>query len=100
MVNKLGLLLFGIVAIVAITMISLMLQDSITGKYVTIGGGRYTYEPPKIAQMQPDEACVYAGFEPVYPVRVFRGEYGALMSTCRDGAEFVAVPVVQTVMIP
>lgn len=99
MVKRTGLVLFGLVAVVAVTMFSLMLHASITGKYVTGGGGRYTYEQPQIVQLQPDEACRYSGFEPVYPVRVFSNRYGTLMSTCRDGDAFVAVPVVQTAIV-
>lgn len=100
MVNHTNAAVLGIFAIVAVSIFMMALHSSATGNYVAGGGGRYTYDQPKLAQMQPDEACVYAGFEAVYPQRVFKNEWGTWMSTCRNGNEFVAVPLMQMVIVP
>jgi len=94
-----ALILFGLVAAIAIGSLATMVHNSITGQYVTSGGGRYTYAAPKIVQMQPEEACRYIGFAAEYPVQVFRNEYGSLMTICRTPTEVIAVPLVQTVVV-
>ena len=96
---KLGLVLLGFVAIVAIGGFTIQLRESITGDYVTSKGGRWYYGPMK-AQLQPDEACIYSGFEQVYPWRVFTNEYGTLMSMCLKDGRYVGVPLVQTIIVP
>lgn len=73
--------------------------DVVTGQYYASGGGRYYYGPQK-ALLQPDEACTYAGFQPLDPWRVESNEYGNLMSVCRDGGQYVMVPLLQTVLVP
>ncbi len=96
--RKLGLVLLGFVAIVAIGGLTVQLRDTLTGGYYASGGGRWYYGPQKI-QLQPDEACVYQGLEPLDPVQVYTNEYGTLLSLCRYGGELVGVPLVQTALV-
>ena len=96
MVQKVGLMLTGLVAVVAIGILLIQLQDTLTGNYVKTGGG-YWYFGPQKAQLQPDEACRYAGHEPALPWNVRTNEYGTQVSVCADGAE---VPMVQTIVVP
>ena len=98
MMRKLGLVLLGFVAIVAIGGLTVQLRDTLTGKYYAAGGGRWYYGPQRI-QLAPDEACVYAGLEPLDPVRVYTNEYGTLLSMCKQGDQFVGVPLVQTALV-
>ena len=67
MMNKLGLVLLGFVAVVAIGGFTLQLRSELTGLYSASGGGRWYYGP-QIAQLAPDEACIYSNLEPLYPV--------------------------------
>jgi len=96
--QKLALIFLGFVAIVAIGGLTVQLRDTLTGQYAAGGGGRWYYGPQKI-QMQPDEACTYAGFEPVHPWQVYTNEYGTLMSVCLFQGRQVSVPVVQTAVV-
>jgi len=98
MVQKLALLFLGLIAVVATVGLTMQIKELVTGSYVASGGGRYYYGPQK-AQMQPDEACVYSGFEPVVPWQVYTNEWGTVMSACRVGNQYVGVPVVQTVVV-
>jgi len=98
MMQKLGLMLLGFVALVAIGGLIIQLQETVTGNYVKSGGGRWYYGPMR-AQMQPDEACIYAGLEPVYPQRVYTNEYGTLMTACIQYGEMVGVPLTQTIYV-
>jgi len=98
MENKLGLLFLGIIAIVAVGGLTLTIRDSVTGEYFASGGGRYYYGPQKI-QLAPDEACIYSGYEPVYPVQVKTNEFGTLVSVCRSPQGYVTVPLVQTALV-
>jgi len=97
--QKLGLVLLGFVAVIAIGGLTIQLRDTVTGEYYASGGGRW-YSGPQIVQLSPDEACLYSGFEPLYPSRVESNKYGTLLSICKNGDQFVAVPVVQTVVVP
>jgi len=99
MVQKLALLLLGLIAVVAIVGLTVQLKDTLTGQYVASGGGRFYYGPMK-AQLQPDEACIYQGFDPLSPQQVYTNEFGTLMSVCRNGDQFVGVPIVQTIIAP
>ncbi len=98
MMRKLGLVLLGFVAIVAIGGLTVQLRDSLTGQYYASGGGRWYYGPQRI-QLAPDEACIYAGLEPVDPVHVYSNEYGTQLSLCKQGNGFVGVPLVQTAVV-
>ena len=98
MVQKLGILFLGIIALVAIGGLTSLIRDSVTGDYVASGGGRYYYGPQKI-QLQPAEACIYSGYEPVYPIQVHTNEFGTLVSVCRFGGSYVTVPLVQTALV-
>ena len=99
MVQKLALLFFGLIALVAIGGIVLELRDTVTGQYYAYGGGRW-HTGTQIVQLEPDEACIYSGFEPVYPVRVESNKYGTLVSICKSGDQYVSVPVIQTIYVP
>jgi hypothetical protein len=96
--NKLGLVLLGFVAVVAIGGLTVQLRDTITGDYYAAGGGRWYYGPQRM-QFAPDEACINAGLEPVYPVRVYSNTFGTTMSVCQQGNSLVGVPVVQTAYV-
>ncbi len=98
MVQKTALLLLGFVALVAVGILTWQLRDEVTGNYSASGGGRWYYGPQK-AQMEPAEACLYQGYEPMSPPRVYRDYYGSLMSMCRSGNELVGVPLVQTIIV-
>ena len=92
------MIFLGFIAVVAIGGLTVQLRDTLTGNYYAGGGGRWYFGPQK-AQMQPDEACAYAGLEPIYPVHVYTNEYGTLLSLCKRGGGFVGVPLVQTVFV-
>ena len=98
MVQKLGFIFLGLIAIVAIGGLLVQLQNTMTGEYYASGGGRWYYGPMR-AQMQPDEACIYAGLVPVYPQQVYRNEYGLVLSVCQQGDQRVGVPLTQTVLV-
>jgi hypothetical protein len=98
MMNKLGLIFLGFVAVVAIGGLTMHLRDTMTGQYYASGGGRWYYGPQP-AQLAPDEACVYAGLEPLYPVQVYTNEYGTLMSLCSQNGNLVGVPLTQTILV-
>ena len=74
------------------------LRDTVTGEYVASGGGRWYYGPQP-AQLDPDQACAFAGYTPLTPWRVERNEYNTLVSVCLNGDELVRVPLVQTVYV-
>ncbi len=97
MVHRVGALLLAVVAAFAVGGF-LTNVDIITGQYYASGGGSWYYGP-QAAQLDPDQACIYAGFEPIYPVRVATNEYGTVVSICKFGSEWVSVPVVQTVYV-
>ena len=98
MVHKLALVFLGLIAVVAIGGLTVQLKDVVTGNYYAAGGGKYYYGPQK-AQLQPDEACIYQSYEPLYPWNVYTNEYGTIMSLCKNDGEFVGVPVVQTIRV-
>jgi len=98
MVHKLALVFLGLIAVVAIGGLTVQLKDVVTGSYYASGGGKYYYGP-QIAQLQPDEACIYQGLEPSYPWKVYTNEYGTVMSMCKRNGELVGVPVVQTIQV-
>ncbi len=98
MVQKLGVIFLGLIALVAIGGLIIQLQNTLTGQYYASGGGRWYYGPQR-AQMQPNEACIYAGLQPVYPQQVYTNEWGTLLSVCQQGSNFVGVPLVQTVLV-
>lgn len=89
------MVLFALIALVAVGGLTFTLMDSITGNYVRSGGGRWHYGS-QLAQFQPDEACVYAGYAPADKWRVETNEWGTLVSVCRNGER---VPLVQTVVV-
>lgn len=93
--------MFAIVGLVlAVAVIGFTLEyKSMTGQYYSSGGGEWYYGELTI-QLQPSEACEYAGFEPIYPERVERNEYNTLMSVCKFNGQYVRVPVVQTARVP
>lgn len=98
MEHKLGLLFFGIIALIALGGLTFMIKESVTGGYVAGGGGRYYYGPQKI-QLEPAEACIYSGYEAVYPIQVKTNEFGTLVSVCRSSNGYITVPLVQTALI-
>jgi len=99
MMQKLGLILLAFVALVAIGGLMIQLQNSATGQYTRAGCGSW-YCGPQRAQLAPDEACMYAGYEPIYPVNVYQNQFGTMLSACRQGSELVGVPLVQTIYVP
>ncbi|MEM3153945.1 MAG: hypothetical protein QW165_00030 [Candidatus Woesearchaeota archaeon] len=98
MVQKLGFLLLGFVALIALSGLIIQIQNSVTGEYYASGGGRWYYGPQR-AQMQPDEACMFAGMKPVYPQQVYTNEWGTLMAVCDAGGRMVGVPLTQTILV-
>jgi len=92
--------LFLVTALVAIAGMVFEIRSEITGDYARSGGGRWYYGA-QIMQLQPDEACTYAGFTPLHPWRVETNEYGTLMSVCYDqvNARLTGVPVVVTAKV-
>jgi len=100
MVQKIALAFLGFIAIFAIAGTTLHFRDSATGLYTTGSNiGRWHVGTQKV-QLQPDEACMYAGAVPLYPWRVYTNEYGTLMSMCKVGDSYVGVPIVQTAFVP
>jgi len=95
--QKVGALLLAVVAAFAVAGF-IVNWDVVTGQYAAGGGGRWYYGPQK-AQLQPDEACIYQGFEPIYPWQVYTNEFGTLMSVCKFNGQLVSVPLVQTVYV-
>ena len=94
------LVLFALTALAAIGMFTAMLAfEANTGAYVASGGGDWYYGPQK-AQMEPHEACIFAGCNPVKPVNVFSNEYGTLMSLCNCQGTYRGVPLIQTIYVP
>ncbi len=98
MVQKLGFIFLGLIALVAIGGLLIQIQNTLTGDYTASGGGRWYYGPLR-AQMEPSEACIYAGLQPVYPQQVYSNEYGTMMSVCQQGSQMVGVPLTQTVLV-
>lgn len=98
MMQKLGLVLLGFIAIVAIGGLTLQLREAFTGQYAAGGGGRWYYGPQR-TQFEPAEACRYAGLEPIYPPQVYSNKYGTVLSLCKRGIDLVGVPTVQTVIV-
>ncbi len=96
--QKVYLIFFAFIAAVSMGVLLVELHDTVTGQYVASGGGKWYYGN-QIAQMQPDEACIYQGLEPVYPQHVVTNKYGTLESVCKDGNRLVTVPLVQTVRV-
>jgi hypothetical protein len=97
--QKLGLILLAFVAVVAIGGFTVQLRETITGSYTGTNIGKWYAGAQKI-QLQPDEACIYSGLQPVYPQQVFTNEYGAMMSVCMKNGVYVGVPVWQTAIVP
>ena len=98
MVQKIGLVLLAFVTLVAIGGLIVTFRDPSTGLYTYSGGGRWYYGPLR-AQMEPAEACIYSGLEPVYPQQVYTNEWGTLLSVCQQGSQMVGVPLTQTVLV-
>lgn len=96
--QKTALLFLAFIALVAMGILMVEINDTVTGKYVTSGGGDWHYGSQQ-ALMQPDEACIYQGFEPLYPWRVTTNEYGTQVSVCLHNGEYVTVPLVQTIVV-
>ena len=95
------LIMFSLVAFAAIGMLVAMIAyEANTGAYVFSGGARNWYYGAVRAQMDPKEACVYAGCNPVTPMNVFSNEYGTMLSLCNCRGEMVGVPLTQTVVLP
>ena len=99
MMQKLGLVLLAFVALVAIGGLIIQLQNSVTGQYTRAGCGQW-YCGPQRAQLEPDEACIAAGYEPIYPVNVYQNQFGTYLSACNHGGRTVGVPLVQTIYVP
>jgi len=99
MVPRLGLVFLGVITVVGIAGLIFEFQDSTTGQYYAAGGGRWYYGPQR-ALLQPDEACIYSGYQPSYPWRVETNEYGTMVSVCNAGGRKVTVPLVQTIIVP
>lgn len=100
MVTRLAVVFLGLIAVVAIGGLVFQLgNQSTTGSYAASGGGRYYYGP-QIAQLEPREACIYSGFEPVEPIQVRSNKYGTYMALCKSGSSYVEIPLVQTVIVP
>ena len=91
--------LFALTALAAISMFTAMLAfDASTGAYVASGGGKWYYGPQK-AQMEPAEACTYAGCSPLDPINVYTNKYGTMMSLCNCRGKLAGVPLVQTIYV-
>ncbi len=95
MVQKIAVSLLVLVAVIALVGFTWNWND-LTGNFVASGGGRWYYGPMR-AQMEPAEACIASGLQPVYPSEVFRNDYGTALSLCRQGENLVGVPLVQTI---
>ncbi len=99
MVQRVGLTFLAIISVVAVGgLIFEFTGAGTTGQYYAAGGGRWYYSA-QIAQLQPDEACIYSGFRPLDPWRVETNEFGTVVSLCNDNGRIVTVPVVQTVIV-
>ena len=95
------LILFSLVAFAAVGMLTAMLAyEAKTGAYVFSGGGKNWYYGAVRAQMEPDEACIYAGCSPIYPKNVFSNDYGTVLSLCNCDGQQVGIPLTQTVFVP
>ena len=97
--EKGGFIAFAFVALMGFGILVSELSGVLTGQYYVSGGGRWYYGAQK-AQLSPEEACVYGGFAPLAPARVYHNEYGTIMSMCRDGNQMIGVPLVQTIVVP
>ena len=97
--TKVVYVFLAVMAVIAIGALTYGLKDTLTGSYYAPGGGRWYYGAQRM-QMQPDEACLYSGYEPLYPWRVYTNEYGTMLSLCRFGDKYVGVPVWQTAIVP
>lgn len=97
--EKGGFIAFAFVALAAFGILVSELSGDVTGKYVVSGGGRWYYGAQQ-ALLSPEEACVYGGFAPLAPQRVYRNEFGTMMSLCRDGNQLIGVPLLQTIVVP
>ncbi|PIN76259.1 hypothetical protein COV18_00475 [Candidatus Woesearchaeota archaeon CG10_big_fil_rev_8_21_14_0_10_37_12] len=98
MVYKTGILLLGFVALVGAGILVINFNEQLTGQYISSGGGSWYYGV-QIAQMQPDEACTYAGYVPVTPIAVKRNEYGTILAVCQDNGKEVLVPTIQRIYV-
>lgn len=98
MVKKTAFLVFSFIAAVALGLFIVELNNTVTGRYVTSGGGSWYYGTQQ-AHLQPDEACLFAGYTPVKPWRVITNEYGTLLSVCKDGNRIATAPIVQTIQV-
>ncbi|RJQ19445.1 hypothetical protein C4580_05205 [Candidatus Woesearchaeota archaeon] len=97
MVHRVGALLLAVIGAFAVGGF-LVNFDVITGQYYASGGGEWYYGPQP-AQLPPDQACIYQGFEPVEPWHVYTNEYGTLLSVCKANGQLIGVPLVQTVYV-
>lgn len=95
MVQKIAMSLLMVIAVVALVGFTWNWNE-LTGNFVKSGGGSWYYGPMR-AQMEPKEACIAAGLQPVSPAEVFRNSYGTALSLCRQGENLVGVPLVQTI---
>ena len=99
MVHRIGLLFLGLIATVAVVGLLSNLPSQVTGKYTASGGGEY-YMGVQFIQLQPDEACIYAGYESIHPWHVVTDTYGALLSQCRYRGKIVTAPLIQMMVVP
>ncbi len=96
MVQKIAIVILGIIALLGVAMMTWQVK-SLTGDYVVGNNVGSWAAGTQIAQLQPDEACVYSGHPPSSVPSVTTDErFGTLVSVCGDGAR---VPIVQTVYV-
>lgn len=96
--QKTALLILAFIALVAMGILFVEIRDTVTGNYVTSGGGDWYYGTQQ-ALLQPDEACIYQGYQPLYPWRVTTNEFGTQVSVCRHNGQYVVSPLVQTIRV-
>lgn len=97
MVQKIALMVLGVIALLGVALMTVQIK-SLTGEYVAGSNVGSWYAGEQIAQLPPDQACVFAGHPPSASPSVLADErFGTLLSKCGDGA---LVPLVQTIIVP
>jgi|GEM_PF-3824463 len=96
MVQKIAIVILGIIALLGVVLMTWQVK-SMTGDYVVGNNVGSWAAGTQIAQLEPDEACIYSGHPPSANPSVERDErFGTLLSVCGDGER---VPLVQTVYV-
>lgn len=97
MVQRTGLLLMGLIALVGIGV--LFYSSGVTGNYYATGGGKWYYGW-QIAQFMPKDACEVRDCTAVSPIEVYTNQYGSQFAVCDCFGERVGVPMVQKIYVP